>query len=77
MKRIVNVISTSFENRTPINLKILLTSSGLETTLKQNIQDTKLFSDPKFQPTIANKSESSKYQYEINVSVILNKGVAQ
>lgn len=58
---------------TTTQLKILSTSSDNETELKQNIENSNLFSNYKFESSTSSQKNSSKYPFVINISVTINK----
>ena len=65
---------TSFGTTT--NLKILSRSADNETKLKENFNNSTLFSNYKLDSTSPNQSNSSGYPYTINISITINKGTS-
>lgn len=58
------------------NLKILSRSADNETKLKENFNNSTLFSNYKLDSTSPNQNNSSGYPYTINISITINKGTS-
>ena len=62
---------------TTTNLKILSRTADNETKIKENFKNSTLFSNYKLLSSTPNNDNSSGYPYTINISITINKGVAQ